>query len=135
MTKESQSARLNRGRVRVHSSGMNDKFGAELINVATRGLTLIVQQGVFRVVRHISTMIGEVRTLICPVSVIEHERVHRNHHAVLGAATRSGRVSLVVKKCDCMIVKVRPACAERLLVTLDLPSPRVRITKKADVAL
>src|SRR5437763_773260 len=56
----------NRSRVRVHGSGMNDKFRAELIDVAARGLTLIVQQGVFRIVRHISTMVVEVRALIGP---------------------------------------------------------------------
>src|SRR5437667_1772274 len=34
-----------------------------------------------------------------------------------------------------MIVEVRPAGAERLLVTLDLPAPRARLKKEADAAL
>src|SRR5437667_7681557 len=124
----------NRGRVSVHSSGI-DKFLAELINRASRVLTLIVQQLVFRVVLRISTMIVEVRTLIGPISIIEHKRVHCDHDAVLGAATRCGWIDGVIEKCDCMIVKVRPARAVRLLVTLDFPAPRARLKQKADAAL
>ena len=60
----------------------SDKLRAELINIAAV-LTLIIQQDVFRDARGVVTMVIEVRTLIGPESIIEHESVHADHHAVL----------------------------------------------------
>src|SRR6266542_607981 len=72
--------------VHVHSSGIDDKVVAECINVTAAVLALIVQQDVFRCARRALAVVVEVRTFIGPVSIIEHESVHRDHHAVLGGA-------------------------------------------------
>ena len=114
-----------------------DKGRTELIDVTGAALTLIVQQDVFRHAVHTVTMVIEVRTLVGPVSVVEHEGVHRDHHAVLGGAMLiwSPRAIGPIKKCDGMIEEFRPAGAIRLLVTLDLPAPRVGLKKEADAAL
>ena len=120
---------------RVHCSRIN-KFRAELINVANRVLTLVVQQSVFWHAIDRVTMVAEVSgTFIGPKSIIEQERVHRDHDAVLGTATRCVRIGRVIKKCDGMIVKVGAARAERLLVTLDQPAPGTRLEQETDTAL
>src|SRR5437762_13914512 len=94
----------------VHSSG-SDEFRAEFVNVASGVLTLIVQQDVFRHAVDAVIMAIEMRTLIGPVRVVEHESIHRNHDAVLGTATRCVWVARVIKKIDRVVVEVRSACA------------------------
>src|SRR5437867_4293465 len=73
--------------VRFHISGESEKGGTELINITTI-LTLIVQQDVFGHARCVVAMVVEVRALVGPVSIIEHESVHRDHDAELRRAVR-----------------------------------------------
>ena len=98
----------------------SDKCSTELINV-TGVLTLIRQENVFRHAPNIVAMTVEVRALIGPVSVIEHERVHRDHYAELGSAMLLScpRAIRPIKKCNGVIVEFRPARAVGLLVPFD----------------